>query len=97
MGAWLAVNGESVYGTRAGTIAPTADTVSTRKGDVHYVHALNYVSDCLKLKGLGGSYTATIVGNGATVKCERKGEELVITIPPEARYPYDTVVRLSPA
>ena len=67
------------------------------KGDTHYVHVLNYVSDCLKLKGLVRSFTGTVMGNGATVKCERKGEELVITIPPEVRDPYDTVVRLNPA
>ncbi len=97
MGAWLAVNGESVYGTRAGTIAPTADMVSTRKGDVHYVHALNYVSDCVTLKGLTGNYAAALVGDGSTVKSERKGDDLILTIPPAQRDPLNTVVKLIPS
>src|SRR5690606_33430163 len=36
VGEWLKANGEAVYGTRRGVIAPTATTVSTRRGDTHY-------------------------------------------------------------
>ncbi len=40
VGAWLQANGESIYGTRGGPFKPTSALVSTRKGNVIYVHIL---------------------------------------------------------
>ena len=95
MGEWLKVNGEAIYGTRAGKISPTADVVSTSKGAVHYVHALNYVSDCIKLPGLSGDYQATLLKDDSPVKSVVKDGDLVLTIPAEQRDPMDTVVKLT--
>jgi alpha-L-fucosidase len=98
MGAWLRVNGESIYGTRAGVIPPTADgaCVSTRQGDVHYIHSLDYVSDCIQLKGVPQNITrATLVQDGSPVKLERKGDLTVLTLAPLQRDPINTVVKLS--
>ena len=94
MGEWMKRNGESIYGTRAGKLAATADTVSTSKGDVHYIHALNYVSDCIKLKGVSGNYQATLLSDGSPVACVQKDGALVLTIPAEQRDPLATVVKL---
>ena len=96
VGQWLATNGAAVYGTRAGKLAPSADVVSTSKGDIHYVHALNYVSDCVKLKGLSGNYQSTLLRDGSPVKSAVKDDALVLTIPPEQRDPINTVVVLTP-
>lgn len=96
VGQWLATNGAAVYGTRAGKLAPSADVVSTSKGDIHYVHVLNYVSDCVKLKGLSGNYQATLLRDGSPVKSAVKDDALVLTIPPEQRDPINTVVELKP-
>ena len=96
VGQWLATNGDAVYGTRAGKLAPSADVVSTSKGDIHYVHVLNYVSDCVTLKGLSGNYQATLLRDGASVKSVVKDNTLVLTIPPEQRDPINTVVELKP-
>ena len=41
--------GETVYGTRAGEIAPGAWGVSTRKGDRLFVHVLRRDGDTLLL------------------------------------------------
>ncbi len=99
VGAWLRVHSESIYGTRAGVILPTADgaCVSTRRGDVHYVHALHYVSDCLKLRGVPESATrVTLVRDGSPVPLERKDDVTILTLAPIKRDPFDTVVRLEP-
>ena len=40
MGAWLAKNGESIYGTRGGPWKPTKTLASTRKGSTVYLHVL---------------------------------------------------------
>ncbi|MFN8440733.1 MAG: alpha-L-fucosidase [Caldilineaceae bacterium] len=97
VGTWLARNGESIYGTRAGKIAASADTVSTSKGDVHYIHSLNYVSDCVKLPGVSGNYRATLLSDGSPVQTEATEGALVLTIPAEQRDPFATVVKLTPA
>jgi len=96
VGQWLATNGAAIYGTRAGKLAPSADVVSTSKGDVHYVHVLNYISDCVTLKGLSGNYQATLLRDGSPVKSVVKDDRLVLTIPPEQRDPINTVVELKP-
>lgn len=80
-----------------GKIAATADTVSTSKGDVHYVHALNYVSDCVKLPGVTGNYQATLLSDGSPVQTAATEGALVLTIPAEQRDPFATVVKLTPA
>lgn len=96
VGKWLDDNGESVYGTRAGVIPPTAVTVSTRKDDTHYVHVLNNVSDEVTLTGVPDAISqARLLKGGAAVKLERRGEKVVLSVPEEQRDPINTVVVLS--
>jgi alpha-L-fucosidase len=96
VGQWLAVNGESIYGTRAGAIAPTATTVSTCNGDTHYVHLLDAISDEVKLSGVPTTVTqARLLRDGATINLERRDDKLVLIVPEEKRDPIDTVVVLS--
>ncbi|MEO8607602.1 MAG: alpha-L-fucosidase [Chloroflexota bacterium] len=96
VGDWLNVNGESIYGTRAGVIAPTASVVSTRNGDTHYIHILDYLSDCVTLKGLPDTIqNARLLRTGASIDLERRDAEIVLTIPESARDPINTVVVLS--
>src|SRR5579864_8955608 len=52
MGAWLKLNGTSIYGAVAGSIPATQATVSTRQGETHYIHVLDYVSDNVSLDGV---------------------------------------------
>lgn len=42
MGAWLKLNGESIYGTTAGDLQEMEWGVTTRKGNVLYLHLLDY-------------------------------------------------------
>ena len=96
IGEWLKTNGESVYGTRAGIIPPTAVSVSTRKDDTHYVHVLDYISDCVLLSDVPASVTqAHLLQSGEAVEMARQDNLLRLTIPEEQRSPYDTVVALS--
>jgi len=97
VGEWLKVNGESIYGTRAGVIPPTADgaTVSTSKGDAHYIHSLYDLSDCLRLKGVPDHVTrATLVKDGTPVRIERQGDQVILTLSPVQRDPLNTVIKL---
>ena len=97
MGKWLGVHGDSVYGTQAGIILPTSDgsTVSTHQDGKHYVHALQYISDCVILRDVPVDVTsATLLRDGSPVKLTTKDENIVLTILPRQRDVTDTVIRL---
>ena len=96
VGQWLKSNGESVYGTRAGAIAPTATTVSTRNGDTHYLHVLEYTSDCVTLPAIPGTVTkAHLLHNGVGINIEKVDNKVMLCIPEDQRDSFDTVVVLS--
>jgi alpha-L-fucosidase len=50
MGKWLNHNGYSIYGTRRGPFKPSEWGVSTRKGNIIYLHLLYYSGDTVKIK-----------------------------------------------
>ena len=95
IGMWLKLNGESIYGTRAGLIPPIKDMVSTCKDDAHYLHLLSYSSDCAKVTGVPGTLAnARLLRDGTPIKLERNEDDLILTIPGDLRDPIDTVVHL---
>ena len=97
VGQWLSLHGESVYGTRAGIIplAINGSSVSTSKGETHYIHLLDYVSDCVTLRDVPADGTkATLLKDGSSLKLVRQAENMVITIPPDQRDSADTVIKL---
>ena len=96
VGDWLSKNGEAIYNTRAGTIQVPEHVVSTRKGDAHFVHMLDYISDCVSLQNVPENITtAVLVEDNSPVKMAREGSKVILTIPPEQRDEFDTVVRLA--
>ncbi len=97
VGQWLAMNGESIYGTRAGLIPPAQDGsfVSTSQGKVQYIHALDYISDCLTLREVPSALTkATLLSDGSPVQFTHKAETSLLTLSPAQRDANDTVIRL---
>jgi alpha-L-fucosidase len=115
VGAWLAHNGASVYGTRKGAFAsgrirpqqtrnggqfePNAEGVSTRAGETHYLHLLNYTSDTVAFKDQTGQIDLTplsaslLDGTPVDSHVDHNGM-LVVTVPAAQRDPLNTVVRL---
>ncbi len=105
VGQWLATNGIAIYGAHKGIIPPTRETVSTRLGDVHYVHVLDYLSDCIVLTGVPDTISkARLLHNGRelpVVRTEgnffvsRATDVTTLYLPPEDRDKYNTVIELS--
>lgn len=81
MGEWLARNGQSIYGTRAGIIPPRDWGVTTQKGDTLYVHILNLPDDCLYLP-LGGRKvkSARKFANRTPIAFTREQEGVVLRL-----------------
>jgi len=95
VGAWLSANGESIYGTRGGPIAPHPWGVTTRSGSHVYVHVLESPDASLLLPPLPSPVRAAkLLRGGRPVDFKTGAFGLVLTLPKDALDPIDTVVVL---
>ena len=62
IGKWFDKNGDSIYGTKAGGVSMGKQVVSTRKGDMLYIH---FLDPAVK------EFAFLLGGKKTTVKCER--------------------------
>jgi alpha-L-fucosidase len=96
MGAWLAKNGEAIYGTRGGPVTPRQWGVTTRKGNRVYVHVLNWnTADALWLPLQGKVASAKYLKDGSAAGyAQVENGVLLTTIPQRAADEYDTIIVL---
>jgi alpha-L-fucosidase len=92
VGAWLKVNGESIYGTRGGPVSPRPWGVTTRKEKTVYVHVFDWADPQLLIPSVGAVARARVVKGGAAVKVQETAGGLLIDLP--SRDLYDTVIAL---
>ena len=97
IGAWMDVNGDSIYGTTANPLGPVAWGRVTAKPGKLYLHIFNWPADGKLLVPVKAGGPATFLAGdkyGAiTVKSTDAGTEL--TLPGKAVDPVDTVVVLN--
>jgi alpha-L-fucosidase len=92
VGAWLKVNGESIYGTRGGPISPRPWGITTRKGKTVFVHVFDWPDPRLAIPALGAPVKgARALATGASVKMTESAGGWLIELPPK-RDPSDTVI-----
>jgi alpha-L-fucosidase len=94
MGAWLAKNGESVYGTRGGPWKPTRAIGSTRKGNLVFVHIFRADSSRLELPALPRQVKSAALLSGGSVKATQQNGTLTLDLGSAPLDPIDTIVRL---
>jgi alpha-L-fucosidase len=94
MGQWTAKNGETVYGTRGGPIAPRSWGVSTQKGNTIYLHVLDWKDEYLALPELPGIKEAHLFGSNTKLELKSLSGGLLLRLPTDARDPIDTIVVL---
>ena len=95
IGAWLAKNGEAIYGTRGGPIAPRPWGVTTRKGDRVYVHVFEMPEPTLLIPSLGSKVrSARLLATGLPVTFSEHDFGVVLRLPAESVDPIDTVVAI---
>lgn len=68
MGEWLRVYGKAIYGTEGGTFTMGEDIVTTRRGDITYVHILNPSVTKFEMPVPGGVKRVSVFPNGEAVK-----------------------------
>ncbi|MGE5325895.1 MAG: alpha-L-fucosidase [Deltaproteobacteria bacterium] len=95
MGEWLQKNGESIYGTRGGPIAPRPWGVTTQKDNKIYVHILDWQDPALLLPKLDAKIaSAYMLGSKEAVEFIPADYGTVLKLPPSARDPIDDIVVL---
>jgi alpha-L-fucosidase len=91
----MATNGDAIYGTRGGPIAPRTWGVTTRKGNRVYVHVLDAPDTTLLLPPLGRTIrSARFLATGRAAEFSEHDFGVVVKLPSDAVDPVDTVVEL---
>lgn len=96
LGAWMHINGQSIYDTRGGPWIPTQSVASTRHGNNIYVHIMRWKKNVVTLPPIGRTITASSLLVGGIVKVDQAGpgSAILITVATADRQPIDTVVKL---
>lgn len=81
MGKWLGQYGESIYGTTAGDLKEQPWGVTTRKGDVLYIHLLHQEGNTLELPLTCKVKSATVLNDGTVLKVKQKKGVVTLTLP----------------
>ncbi len=95
VGAWLRENGESIYGTRGGPFKPTPSLVSTRKGNVAYIHVLKRSGQQVTLPPLPKKIVKSELLTGVAVPVVQTDSGITLTVPAAGSQDADTVVKLT--
>ncbi len=95
IGAWLRENGESIYDTRGGPFKPSLALVSTRKGNVIYVHILKASPEAVRLPPLPKKIVKSQLLTGTAVPVVQTDSGITLTIPQPDPQNADTIVELT--
>lgn len=93
IGAWLRANGQSIYGTRAGPIAPRPWGVSTESKGQIYVHILDWQDATLVLP-LNREVKSAALLSGQSLPMHRVHDGLELTLPAAHENEWDRIVVL---
>jgi alpha-L-fucosidase len=97
VGAWMARNGESIYGTTASPLLEAPWGRTTIKGDTIYLHVFHWPSDgVLRLHGVANEATSAflLAEPARKLKVARNEGAILVSVPALAPDPDDTVVAL---
>ena len=94
LGAWLARNGESIFGTRGGPYPPGDYGVSTQRGDTVYLHELRWPEGDVVLLPPGRRVASARVLSGGRAAVSATAAGLRVSVAPADRTEPDTIVVL---
>jgi alpha-L-fucosidase len=85
VGDWLAVNGDSIYGTSYGPVQGSNAIRTTSKRNIIFVHVFDWPSAALIVPGLKARViSAHLLANGQAVKFNQSESGLHLDLPPQA-------------
>jgi alpha-L-fucosidase len=93
VGSWLEKNGETVYGTRGGPVAPKTWGVTTQKGNKVFVHVLDPEDMNLLIPDFGKKVKSiTLYSSGARLKYKQDTFGITVSVPSEIIDKTDTIL-----
>ena len=97
IGDWLKENGETIYGTRAGLVAPNKDWVSTQKEKTIYLHVLsNPYEEMLIIPAFEGMIKSVISYSTKTeIDFQKTKKNILIKIPVAEQNDTDTILEIT--
>jgi alpha-L-fucosidase len=94
MGAWLARNGRTIYGTRGGPWKPNKSFASTRRGNLVFLHILRPDVSLVQLPALPVAIKSAVTMDGRAVKFSQQADKVVLSTDSVPLDPIDTIVCL---
>ncbi len=94
IGAWLELNGESIYGTRPLGIPPPAWGYAVFRARKAYLHLTDWRGGRLELEGLAARVRSASLLHGGSVPQGRVGDRETMDVPESARDEIDTIIAL---
>jgi alpha-L-fucosidase len=95
IGDWLAVNGDSIYGTTYGPIQGVPSIRVTAKKDKIFVHVFEWPTGPLEINGLQPKVlSAYLLANGRPLKTRQSDGKLQVDLPAQAPDPNVSVIAL---
>jgi alpha-L-fucosidase len=93
MGDWLAINGESIYGTTYGPVQNMKSVRTTAKRGRLFLHIFDWPSLPLEISGLDSKVmSAHLLAGGQSLKFRQTERRLQIDLPQQAPDPNVTVI-----
>ena len=80
IGEWMKKYGETIYGTRIGSVAPHPWGVSTSKDNIQYIHILEYQDNTIFLPVKGKVRSAECLNSGESLKFSKNDNGIVVTL-----------------
>jgi alpha-L-fucosidase len=95
IGAWMKVNGESIYGTSASPITKPDWGRATQKGKMVYLHVFNWPKDGKLTVPLKGQVKeARLLSSGQPVRVASQGNDMLLHLPGDPPDPVASVIRV---
>jgi alpha-L-fucosidase len=94
IGRWLAINGEAIYGTRAGVLQGLDGLRSTQSNDTLYVHVLDWPTGG-RLHLPARIRHARLLATGDQLVVQSTGDGSTLPVPAQPPDPIDTVIACS--
>ena len=95
MGAWIKKNSVAIYGTRGGPWKPSAQIVSTRKGNKIYLHLLKKIEGPITITAPPVAIKSAKLLNGPPLKISISDGSLSFVIPNNSWDEIDTIIELT--
>ncbi len=96
VGAWINVNGETIYGTTAGPIKPTDSLISTQKGKTVYLHLFDHEGSELLIPNVDVKIKrANLFKDNSKLKFKQGKKSLRIFVADHKKDTINTIIKLS--